>query len=544
MRTRDEVSDEKLHGGFYSPDVLVDMCLRRAKALLRGRGGLRVLEPAAGDGAFLRGIERNGLSHDVEHVEAVELLGGEASKAEGALRSLRLPGAVLNENVLNWSQGRAADFDLVLANPPYVRFQFISEADKHRAKAISAELGTAGTSVSNLWIPVFLLAISKLRDGGVFSIILPTEFLTGISASAVRNWLLANTTDLTIDLFKPGSFPSVLQEVLVLSGRAAAHAAAAARTIDFHDHNGGTRSWSHEVSPGTGTWTNFLLTPGQNSALDAARSIVDVKRLSEVARFSVSTVTGANGYFCVDEDQAGAFGLHDWTVPLLPRSRNAEGLVFTKEEHQALVHDGQPAWLLSFSADKASPESRPRPRKYLASGTEQRIDQRFKCRVRTPWYRVPVVPAGSLLLSKRSNRFPRVISNHAEVVTTDTIYRGQVLAGSPTTPDAFTAAFHNSLTMLSAEVEGRSFGGGVLELVPSEVNSLLVPIAPHTDAELGRLDKISRSSEDPEALITATDEMLSRLMPALDREILGELSEARHDLMERRLQRTNLKFYG
>src|SRR5690606_27315951 len=78
-------------------------------------------------------------------------------------------------------------------------------------RAISADLGAAGSSVSNLWIPVFLLSLSKLRDGGVFSMILPTEFLTGISANAVRNWLLANATDLTIDLFKPGSFPAVLQ---------------------------------------------------------------------------------------------------------------------------------------------------------------------------------------------------------------------------------------------------------------------------------------------------------------------------------------------
>ena len=544
MRTQDEVSYDKLRGGFYSPDVLVDMCIKRSKVMLAGRSGLRVLEPCAGDGAFLRGLERSDLARDVQHVEAVELFDDEAQKAANALSALGLPGTVLNENVLRWSQGRAADFDLVLANPPYVRFQFISEEDKQRAKAISAELGTAGTSVSNLWIPVFLLSIAKLRDGGVFSIILPTEFLTGISANAVRNWLLANTTDLTIDLFEPGSFPSVLQEVLILSGRAARGPTSKATTIDFHDHNGGTRSWSHTVMPGTGTWTNYLLTPRQNSALEAARSITDVHRLGEVARFSVSTVTGANSYFCVDAEEVDAFDLQEWAIPLLPRSRHAEGLVFTREEHSTLVNEGQPAWILSFSADKPSPESYARPRKYLARGTVQGIDRRFKCRVRTPWYRVPVVPPGDLLLSKRSNRYPRVISNHADVVTTDTIYRGQVLPGSPVNADDFTTAFHNSLTMLSAEVEGRSFGGGVLELVPSEVNALLVPVVPGAETELARLDQVSRTSTDPEALIEATDDMLTRMVPALNGQILGELSDARHVLVDRRLQRTHSKFYG
>lgn len=219
MRTQNEVTDDKLRGGFYSPDALVDICIKRSIALLGGRRGIRVLEPAAGDGAFLRGIERTGLADDVEHVEAVEIVDSEARKAAKALKELGLPGLAINDNVLRWSERDKKGFDLVLANPPYVRFQFISDADKQLARDISANLGIVGTSVSNLWIPVFLLSVASLRAGGVFSIILPTEFLTGISANAVRNWLLGNATDLTIDLFKPGSFPAVLQEVLVLSGR-------------------------------------------------------------------------------------------------------------------------------------------------------------------------------------------------------------------------------------------------------------------------------------------------------------------------------------
>ncbi|MFJ6884623.1 Eco57I restriction-modification methylase domain-containing protein [Streptomyces californicus] len=543
MRTRDEVSDDKLRGGFYSPDVLVELCIRRSAELLDGRSDLRVLEPSAGDGAFLRGVGRSDMAGRIQAVEAVEIFAGEATKAADALNSAGMQGRVVNQNVLQWSQGRGSDFDWVLANPPYVRFQFISDEDKQRAKEISAGLGVAGTSVSNLWIPVFLLSLSKLRDGGVFSVILPTEFLTGISANAVRNWLLANTTDLTIDLFEPGSFPSVLQEVLILSGRASKGATAPSK-IQFRDHNSGIRSWSHMVTAASGTWTNYLLLPEQNDALAAVKSISSVKSLSSVARFSVSTVTGANGYFCVDSTKVKAYGLEEWAIPLLPRSRHAEGLVYTSGEQQALADASQPAWLLSFAATKSSPEAHELAQQYLEDGVGLEIDQRFKCRVRAPWYRVPVVPPGDLLLSKRSNRYPRVISNHAKVVTTDTIYKGQILAGSPITADDFTAAFHNSLTMLSAEVEGRSFGGGVLELVPSEVNALQVPIIPGAASGLARLDKISRASDDPEALIEATDEALTRLIPALDAQTMTALSDARHTLMNRRLQRTHSKFYS
>ncbi|KQQ98481.1 modification methylase [Arthrobacter sp. Leaf145] len=544
MRTINEVSEDKLRGGFYSPDLLVDLCITRAKELLGSQSDLRVLEPSSGDGAFLRGLERNGVAADLAHVEAVELIDHEAQKSADALASLRLPGRVVNDNVLRWSQAQSREkFDLVLANPPYVRFQFIADEDKQRARAISVELGTAGSSVSNLWIPVFLLSLSKLRAGGVFSIILPTEFLTGISANAVRNWLLAHTTDLSIDLFKPGSFPAVLQEVLVLTGRVSDQASSAAATIIFYDHNGGTRTWSHSVAQGAGTWTNYLLSPKQNASISAVNSVKEVVRLGSIARFSVSTVTGANNYFCVDSDQLADFEMEQWALPLLPRARFAPGLVYSKDEQKAIAEDGQVAWLLSFSSDKPSPESTMLPSSYLKQGLQQEIDLRFKCRVRTPWYRVPVVPAGELLLSKRSNHYPRVIANHAHVVTTDTIYKGQMLAGAPVAADDFTASFHSSLTLLSAEVEGRSFGGGVLELVPSEVSALQVPIVPGAAAELDALDAIARTSDDPEALVTATDEMITRLLPVLDAGIMGDLREARADLMDRRLQRTHSKFY-
>lgn len=545
MRTRSEVGEDKLRGGFYSPDVLVDLCISRAKELLASRSGLRVFEPSSGDGAFLRGLHRNGMTADLSHVEAVELIDHEAKKSAEVLTSLGLPGRAINDNVLRWSRSQSrGQFDLVLANPPYVRFQFVADEDKQRARSISAELGAAGSSVSNLWIPVFLLSLGQLRAGGVFSVILPTEFLTGISANAVRNWLLAHTTDLSIDLFKPGSFPSVLQEVLVLTGRMAAQPVAGNATVQFYDHNGGTRSWSHTVGPGAGTWTGYLLSPKQNSAIEVANATKDVIRLGTIARFSVSTVTGANNYFCVDSAQLAKYELEPWAIPLLPRSRYAPGLMYTDEEQRAITEEGQIAWLLSFSADKPAPEDFKLPSLYLSEGMRQEIDQRFKCRVRTPWHRVPVVPAGEMLLSKRSNNYPRVIANHARVVTTDTIYKGQMLAGSPVTADDFTAAFHNSLTLLSAEIEGRSFGGGVLELVPSEVSALRVPVASGAVCDLAALDKLARTSKEPEALVEATDAAITRLLPALNAGIMADLRDARADLMNRRLQRTHSKFYG
>src|SRR3546814_8927677 len=81
MKTRDEVTADKLRGGFYTPDGLVDLCLARIAALTRGRSGLRLLEPSSGDGAFIRGVARSSIRDRVESIDAVELLESEAAKS-------------------------------------------------------------------------------------------------------------------------------------------------------------------------------------------------------------------------------------------------------------------------------------------------------------------------------------------------------------------------------------------------------------------------------------------------------------------------------
>lgn len=542
--TREVVSDTKLRGGFYSPEVLVQICLNRVEILTRGREELRLLEPTVGDGAFIRGLSKHALRHRVDQVTAVEVSPEESAKASTALAELNIAGEVHTANVLEWNNRTKSRFDVAVGNPPYVRFQFLSAEDRQRAMSVGLQLGVPGSAVSNLWISVLLLTLDRLEIGGVFSLIVPMEFMTGVSASRVRAWLIENTTDLSIDLFRPGSFPAVLQEVVVLSGRRSGRAGAAESVVDFFDHNGGTQTWSHSVTAAASTWTSYLLTGSQLAAWEFASQLEVVRPLGSVARFTVSTVTGANDFFCVGTRTAKDFELLRWTLPLLPRIKHAPGLVYEEAEHRDLSASDASAWMLSFAADTESPLEQDLPQQYLAEGEGAGIHQRFKCRVRDPWFRVPVVAPGSLLMSKRSSVYPRVIVNRAGVVTTDTVYRGVMQPGSGLTAEDVAASFHNSLTLLSVEVRGRSFGGGVLELVPSEIASILLPIDSGARNRLAELDEISRVAPQGEALIERTDDYLMQALPQLDRTTVDTIRTARMDLAARRARRSAGSFYA
>lgn len=539
VKTVEEVTAAKLRGGFYSPAALVRICLDRAAALLAGAGPIRALEPTAGDGAFVRGLAEHPLAERVTWTTAVEIVDTEASVARRRLDAAGLDGEVISGSFLLWALRPHAPYDLALGNPPFVRFQFVDATLRAETHSLAASLGLTLRGVSNLWQPVLLGAVAALRPGGVFAFIVPAEIFTGISGHDVREWLLSNVIGLHVDVFDARSFPQVLQEVVVISGRRRQDAETPHRTLAFHEHRlGGARRWQHEVAEAQRTWTRYLLTPAQLAHLDAAVAQTPVAQLGTVARFEVATVTGANAYFCVDDASVDEYGLAPWTRPLLPRTRHAAGLVFTEADHKDIASQGLRAHLLDFCAKRPDPTKNAGAQRYLEIGERSELPLRYKCRIRTPWYRVPVTSPGELLMAKRSHHFPRVVVNEATVVTTDTIYRGRMTVDSPMTARALAASFHNSLTLLSAEIEGRSLGGGVLELVPSEISRLSIPVAPRMSEQLDQLDQVCRDSgADSTALLDATDNTLVAHTPGLSHHLLAELRAAGETLRALRLSR-------
>jgi hypothetical protein len=534
VRSRAEVSADKLRGGFYTPPGLVDHCLERVCALVDRDRAVRVLEPGAGDGAFVHGLGRSVLRARVERIMALEPLQGEADKTLAAIAASALPGEVRRASAVRWAAGTDEQYDVAVGNPPFVRYQFVSSEDRASALDLARRLGVALSGVSNLWIPVLIGGLSRLAPGGVFAFVVPTECLTGVSAGVLRAWVLSNFERLQFDHFAPGSFPGVLQEVGVLSGRRAPspQAGACLRLVE-HDREGCGQPISHMGVTGSASWTRYLLDEPALQALSLATGASAVKPLGEIARFEVSIVTGANDFFSVSDHTLAACSLEPWARPLLPRIRHAPGLILTAGDVQQAARAGARAHLLDFSSERPDPRSHPPARAYLEDGEARGLPARYKCRIREPWFRVPGIRQGSLLLSKRSHRYPRVIVNQAGVFTTDTIYRGEVCGAA--TPAGVASAFHNSLTLLDAELEGRTFGGGVLELVPSEIARLAFPVIAEVDAQLQALDRIARALP-ADALVRATDALVGRAA-GIEQDVLAALAGAREQLRDRRLAR-------
>jgi adenine-specific DNA methylase len=217
--------------------------------------------------------------------------------------------------------------------------------------------------------------------------------------------------------------------------------------------------------------------------LDILKNNESVARFEEIATANIGIVTGANKYFVVPDAVVAEYGLARYTKPMYGRSSLVKGVVYSEDDHRENAAAGKDVNFLHFNgAVKISDKAE----EYIRQGEAQSLHTRYKCRIRSPWYEVPYVQPSDISMLKRSHYYPRVIHNSFKVYTTDTAYRIKMKEGFEAYSMNLVYGFVNSLTALSAELEGRHYGGGVIELVPSEIKHLSVPLI----LDFHRLDEL------------------------------------------------------
>lgn len=150
-------------------------------------------------------------------------------------------------------------------------------------------------------------------------------------------------------------------------------------------------------------------------------------------------------------------------------------------------------------------------RDYIKYGEYLKLDIRYKCRNRSPWYRVPKVPASDGIFFKRSHKLPRIVNNEAGVLSTDTAY--QILMKDNYKMDDLCLSFYNTITLLFSEIDGRFYSGGVLELTPKEFKGLPMLMLKSTLSKKMRFEKAFCSAPiDNNQLIKPTDNVIKKLL--------------------------------
>ena len=369
------------------------------------------------------------------------------------------------------------------------------------------------TKHTNLWVPFIIASISLLRPGGRLAMVVPAEILHVIHAQSLRKFLTEECSKVLF--FDPTEllFENILQGAGLLLAEKKSdsedkfHGVAIipTRTRSFLEESPETYFIKSDFVNGkvlTGKWMKALLTKHERDILRDLLENPIVFLFDKIAEVDVGIVTGANNFFLVPDHIVEEYGLGPWAHPMFGRSSHAPGIIYDKKNHEHNRKSGLPTNFLWFKSENNFPKS---VREYFKKGEAEDLPKRYKCRIREPWYTVPSVYASPVGMLKRCHDFPRLILNRAKAFTTDTAYR---IKTTQVNNSKLVFSFINSLTALTAELEGRHYGGGVLEMVPSEIEKLLIPLPEKINLDLEPLDKKIREGMSPDNIFQVQNDIL------------------------------------
>jgi methylase of polypeptide subunit release factors len=230
------VTDEKAGGITYTPKPLADFVAREiVTASTRSSSGsvVRVLDPAVGDGELLLSLLEQMENRALLDVEVYGFETDERALADATSRlKHRFPNVILRlkhgnflEFVLDGSAMAGAlfatprddDFDMIIANPPYVRTQVMGAA---QAQLLAQKFGLGGRV--DLYHAFLLGMAAVLKPSGTVGVIVSNRFMTTKSGATVRQALRgAFEIEHVWDLGDTKVFDAaVLPAVLLMHGKA------------------------------------------------------------------------------------------------------------------------------------------------------------------------------------------------------------------------------------------------------------------------------------------------------------------------------------
>jgi hypothetical protein len=491
-------TDRNRLGQFATPPGLALDIAREAHALWRvkgrSRGPVRFLDPALGTGAFYRALRAAFPARAIAHAAGIEL----DPHFARAARNLWSPtGLRVTRADFTRARPPPADdrFNLVMANPPYVRHHHLPTTEKRRLQEHAHHhLGLHVSGLAGLYCHFLLLCDRWMTDGALALWLIPAEFMEVGYGAALRRYLSEHVTLRRIHRFDPTDVqfadalvtsgvvvfektPPRPDDIVTLTHGGTLSDPASRTNIPLHELRSAPR-WPRRAAPGA---------PGAPPAAPAARprpTTTSAETLGDLFHIKRGLATGANSFFIIHRADAAARGIPDAALrPLLPGPKD----LATPVIHAA--PDGWPALPTQLALiDCTLPEPEIRARypsfwNYLQSGRRHGIHRGYLASRRHPWYSQerrdpPPFLCTNMGRQGRNSKPFRFLWNRSEALAANVyllMYPRPPLAQALASHPALAPEIFRALTALDPErliTNARTYGGGLHKLEPTELASL------------------------------------------------------------------------
>ncbi|MBI4502831.1 MAG: N-6 DNA methylase [Gemmatimonadetes bacterium] len=526
------LAERKALGQYYTPPQIVDLMVR----LTLKDPNAKVLDPACGSGSFLvkayhRFLELKGkarAANQKEHQQVLDqLVGVEINQFPAHLSVINLEMQnigfksdrinvlvsdffdVNNFGFNNRHRLASLDkpdahgatyrfFDAVVANPPYIRQEQITQ--KEKLLQLMKHYGVKLDRTSDIYSYFFAHASHFLKPNGRLGFITSNKWLEVKYGESLQKFFLANHRILAIIEFDAGAFEEALVNTCVVilekekdvaardanqvrfvrvkkplptddlvrmvegatsSRETAAYRLALVQQSELHDNT---------------KWSLYIRAPPiYHKILNHPK----MTTLEKVAHINRGITSGANGFFYLTAETARAWGVEKrFLRPLVKSPREVRGLALGKEDCSSLV--------LNVPTAKAGLQGTG-VLKYIAHGEDEKLHRLPTVANRAYWYDLGLKTPGAILFARKIWKDIICTLNTAQAFADQPFYEITPLRDDDALP--ILISLRSSVTALFFELHGRSYGGGVLELAVYEASKL--PVLDPTSLTQAERDKMN-----------------------------------------------------
>lgn len=514
---KEKLDSQKLRGGYYTPKEIAQFLCKWAISEETGK----VLEPSCGDGNFVEeailrfkelGVNDKQLKNRIKGIELIE---EEALKAKLRAKELGVNSTtIVNSDFFHYLKSNGVDkYDVVLGNPPFIRYQSFPEEHRKLAISMMQDLGLNPNKLTNIWVPFLVVSASLLSPTGKLAMVIPAELFQVKYAAETRVFLSNFFDRITIVTFKKLVFKNIQQEVVLLLCEKKTQKNKGIRmiecenlddlnSINFKKING---SSVKPIDHSTEKWTKYFLSEEEIDLLKRLKNDKRVVPCSKILEVDVGLVTGRNEFFMMNETQVKEWNLEKYTIPVVSKSNQLKGITFSEKDFKENSKIGQQVHLF-IPPNKQFDDLPKECQKYIKYGESQGFNTGYKCRIRKKWYITPSLWAPYGFALRQVGDYPKLAINETGASSTDTVHR--VRFKENTDKELATISFINSLSFAFSEITGRSYGGGVLTFEPTEIEEIRIPALKNLDIDFNEIDQLIRNREIEKVLDIVDQELL------------------------------------
>ena len=377
-------------------------------------------------------------------------------------------------------------FSTIFANPPYTRRSALQPNDTALIDNLRQKIGPLNFGKASYWAYFLLHSLSFLQNGGKMIFLLPTSLLQTDYGKNLCNYLGERFEQVNIVVLAFRAFREAQVSVAILlalnygAQPDGVTVSIARNSVEL----GGMSNALSRVIPTVATtgFQNWRMMFLSSETLNIYKRLIagtDIKRFEDIFRVCIGVVTGANEFFVVSDQIAKTLQIPDDQIfPVVSNGHAVRGLTFTKDDYGLLSASSKPSVILRLEENALNSEMRD----YIKGGEATGLASRLKCSIRKPWYTLDDVAEPDAFFQYMKSSAPHLVLNDSGCTCTNALHRVNFRQTLPRYQKEFIAvSILTSVTQLTMELTGRSYGGGVLKMEPGTLAK--VPLVHLSDVE-------------------------------------------------------------